>query len=61
MLKNNHNILFEQLAPSDVPGPIFDVLIQLYPKYADRIDKLPKQIVNINIKTNNLFIKCIII
>jgi len=46
MLKNKHNILFEQLAPIDVPGPIFDVLKQLYPSYADRIDKLPKHIVN---------------
>lgn len=57
MLKNKHNILFEQLAPMDIPGPIFDVLKQLYPKYTDRIDKLPRQIVSINIKINNY--KCI--
>lgn len=46
MLKNEHNILFEHLSPSDVPGPIFDVLKQLYPNNTDRIDKLPKHIVN---------------
>jgi hypothetical protein len=53
MLKNKHNIIFEQLSPLDIPGPIFDVLKQLYPKYTDRIDKLPKQMVNINIKMCN--------
>jgi len=47
MLKNEHNILFDQLAPLDIPGPIFDVLKQLYSNYTDRIDKLPKHIVNI--------------
>lgn len=47
MLKNEHNILFEQLGPCDVPGPVFDILKQLYVNYTDRIDKLPKHIVNI--------------
>lgn len=47
MLKNKHNILFEQLAPLEIPGPIFDVLKQLYSNYTERIDNLPKQIVNI--------------
>lgn len=45
MLKNKHNILFDQLAPLDVPGPIFDILKQLYSNYTDRIDKLPRHIV----------------
>lgn len=49
MLKNKHNILFEQLAPLDIPGPIFDVLKLLYSNYTNRIDKLPKHIVNIHI------------
>jgi len=48
MLKNKHNILFDQLAPLDVPGPIFDVLKHLYSNYTDRIDKLPKHIVSVN-------------
>jgi len=46
MLKNKHNIMFDQLVPLDVPGPIFDVLKQLYSNYTDRIDELPKHIVN---------------
>lgn len=45
MLKNKNNMLFEQLAPLDVPGPIFDSLKHLYSNYTDRIDKLPKHIV----------------
>lgn len=48
MLKNKHNALFEQLAPFDIPGPIFYALKQLYSSYTDRIDKLPKHIVNIS-------------
>jgi len=47
MLKNKHNILFDQLAPLDIPGPIFDVLKQLYSNYSDRIEKLPKHIVSV--------------
>lgn len=47
MLKNEHNILFDQLDPLDIPGPVFDILKQLYINYTDRIDKLPKHIVNI--------------
>lgn len=47
MLKNKYNILFEQLAPLEIPGPIFDVLKQLYSNYTERIDNLPKHIVNI--------------
>lgn len=48
MLKNKHNILFEQLAPPDITGPIVDVLKKLYSNYTDRIDTLPKHIVNIH-------------
>lgn len=47
MLKNEDNILFEHIAPLDIPGPVFDVLKQLYANYSDRIDNLPKHIVNI--------------
>lgn len=46
MLKNKNNALFEQLAPSDVSGSIFDAFKQLYSNYSDRIDRLPKHIVN---------------
>lgn len=46
MIKNKHNILFEQFTPSDISDPIVDVLIQLYSNYTDRIDNLPKHIVN---------------
>lgn len=41
-------MLFEQLTPLDVPGPIFEVLKHLYSNYTNRIDKLPKHIVNFN-------------
>lgn len=47
MLKNKHNTLFDQLVPLDISGPVFDVLKQLYTNYTDRIDKLPKHLVNI--------------
>lgn len=47
MLKNEYNILFDQFVPLDIPGPVFDALKQLYSNYTDRIDKLPKHIVNI--------------
>ncbi|XP_025197043.1 uncharacterized protein LOC112595869 [Melanaphis sacchari] len=57
MLKNKHNILFDQLAPSDVPGPIFDILKQLYSVYTDRIDKLPKHILNVILENNDLLAK----
>lgn len=57
MLKNKHNILFDQLAPSDIPGPIFDVLKQLYSNNTDRIDKLPKHILNVILENNDLLVK----
>uniref|UniRef100_A0A2S2NSI1 Otoancorin n=1 Tax=Schizaphis graminum TaxID=13262 RepID=A0A2S2NSI1_SCHGA len=57
MLNNKHNILFDQLAPSDIPGPIFDVLKQLYSNYTDRIDKLPKHILNVILENNDLLLK----
>ncbi|XP_022161558.1 uncharacterized protein LOC111027479 [Myzus persicae] len=57
MLKNKHNILFDQLAPFDVPGPIFDVLKQLYSNYTDRIDKLPKHILNVILENHELLVK----
>lgn len=47
MLKNKNNALFEQLAPSEVSGSIFDAFKQLYSNYSDRIDRLPKHIVNV--------------
>ncbi|XP_060861457.1 uncharacterized protein LOC132938560 [Metopolophium dirhodum] len=57
MLKNKHNIIFDQLAPLDVPGPIFDVLKQLYSNYTDRIDELPKHILNVILEDNDLLVK----
>lgn len=51
MLKNKHNIIFEQLAPTDITGSVVDVLKKLYSNYTDRIDKLPKHIVNIHNRT----------
>lgn len=47
MLKNENNVLFEQLSPMDISGPIFDIIKQLYSKYSDRIDKLPKHLVSV--------------
>lgn len=47
MLKNDRNILFEQLSPADITGPLFDGLQQLYSNYKDRIDRLPKHIVSL--------------
>ncbi|XP_016659329.2 uncharacterized protein LOC100160532 [Acyrthosiphon pisum] len=57
MLKNKHNIIFDQLAPLDVPGPIFDILKQLYSNYTDRIDELPKHILNVILEDSELLVK----
>ncbi|VVC44291.1 Hypothetical protein CINCED_3A001515 [Cinara cedri] len=57
MLKNKHNILFEQLAPSDISDPIVDVLKQLYSNYTNRIDNLPKYLLNVIIENDELLFK----
>lgn len=57
MLKNKNNILFEQFAPSDMStGSLFYAFKQLYSNYSDRIDRLPKHMVNVYYNLYNNFI-----
>ncbi|XP_050441383.1 uncharacterized protein LOC126846182 isoform X2 [Adelges cooleyi] len=57
MLKNDRNILFEQLSPADITGPLFDGLQQLYSNYKDRIDRLPKHIIRSILEDDDLLFK----
>ncbi|XP_050528946.1 uncharacterized protein LOC126898698 [Daktulosphaira vitifoliae] len=57
MLKNKHNILFDQLSPKSIFGPIFDSLNNLYSNYSERIDKLPKNLLRSILENNELLQK----